>query len=159
MSKPTLSPLGIIEETFYQKLKDVPFTVRHYMIALAVLTIIPNTLAGLLFESSIAMATLGIVVVAAWILSRVAGRVLSRRENYDSVLMYRYFAITPWIVGTISTAIALLTQTLDESTRLMYVVGFWIVLAITALHGLGIFIHHNKRKKMTHNIKKEDLFQ
>ena len=158
MTKPSLSPLQAVEEIAYQKLKDKPFTISHYLIALAFLTIIPAIIASF-FTSDIAMLALGIVVAIAWVVSRVAGRVLSRSKGYDSVLAYRYFSIVPWIMALVSSGFGIMFGRLDSATHILYVIVFWLSIALVLLQILGIVIHHKKSKKMIKNIKKEDLFQ
>lgn len=159
MSTPNLSPLSIIEESVYQKVKDKHFEVWHYVVALALLTIVPTVLSSFFLPSGAAYWVLLIVVSLAWLTSRVIGRNLSRNKGIDSVLMYRYFAVTPWLIGAVATDIQLALTPLDDLTRLVYSGFFWISIAVSLLHIVGIIIHHFKNKRMIKNIKKDELFQ
>jgi hypothetical protein len=159
MTSKNLSPLSLIEESLYQKVKNVPFKVWHYVAALALLTVIPSVVASLLLPSDVMMWVLFGIVAVAWITSRVIGRNLSRNKGIDSVLLYRYFAVTPWVIGLVSVSIQLLIANLDDLTRLLYTAYFWISAVVLLVHILGIVIHHYKSKRMIKNIKKDELFQ
>jgi len=159
MNKPTtLSPLKAIEEILYQRVKETPFRVWHYFVALAFLTIIPTLLSGFL-QSNVGMAALYIIVAIAWGASRVIGRNLSRNKGVDSVLIYRFFAAVPWLIALVSTGIPLLVMPLDSLSRLLYTAMFWIAVVVSIMHILGIVIHLHKNKQMIRNIKKDELFQ
>lgn len=93
MTSKNLSPLSLIEESLYQKVKNVPFKVWHYVAALALLTVIPSVVASLLLPSDAMMWVLFGIVAVAWITSRVIGRNLSRNKGIDSVLLVHILGI------------------------------------------------------------------
>ena len=159
MSNINLSPLSIIEETLYQKVKNVPFKVWHYVVTLAFLTIVPTVLASLLLPAGMMLWVLFGVVAIAWAASRVIGRNLSRNKGVDSVLLYRYFALAPWLISLIGVSIQLLIAPLDDLTRLFYTGYFWLSVVVSMMHVLGIVIHHYKSKRTINNVKKDELFQ
>ena len=158
MSKPNVSPLYVIEEFVYQKVKDRSFHVWHYIVALAFLTIIPTLVLSFL-DSNLAVFVMATVSAIAWASSRAIGRNLSRNKATDSVLIYRYFAAVPWLISLASAGIALLAVRLDSLSHLLYIGWFWVSAVVLAMHILGIVIHYYKRKKMVKNIKKDELFQ
>lgn len=154
----TLSPLKAIEEVLYQKVKDTPFQVWHYMVALAFLTVIP-ALASPFVKSDTMTFVVMAVMAGAWATSRVIGRNLSRNKAIDSVLVYRFFAAVPWFVSFAVVGVSLLVSPLDSLSRLLYQAVFCVSAVVAVMHVLGIVIHLRGKKKMVRNIKKEDLFQ
>lgn len=155
----TLPPLKIIEEVATEKVKNTPFRVWHYIAALAVLFIVPLLLpTSFLADGVIVWIYLGISA-AAWLVSRSIGTNLSRNKSIDSILIYRFFSATPWVISTIVLGIVLLTKQLDDLTKLTSIGLFWISLVAAIMHVLGIIVHLYKNKKMVKNIKKDDLFQ
>lgn len=158
MKKPIYSPLKAVEDIFYLKVKDTPFKVWHYYVALAFLTVIP-TLISMVFQSNNAVWAMYIVVAIAWLSSRTIGQSLSRQQNLDSVLVYRFFALTPWLITLVSTGLVLSLQKLSELDHLLYTGFFWLSLFVALMHILGIIIHLKKKPAMVKNIKKTDLFQ
>ena len=159
MSNINVSPLSIIEEALYQRVKNIPFKVWHYVVTLAFLTVIPTIVASLLLPSDLMLWALFAIVAIAWITSRVIGRNLSRNKGLDSVLLYRYFAAVPWLISLVGVSIQLLVAQLDELTRLLYTIYFWLAAVVAIMHVIGIVIHHYKNKRYINNVKKDELFQ
>jgi len=157
MKKPsTLSPLKAIEDIAYQKVKNMPFRVWHYYLALVLLCIIPSLLPQ---NSGLQTLLTYAIVIVGWFGSRTIGHNLSRNQNIDSVLIYRFFAAVPWLIALIATGLPLLIAKLDSLDQLMYSAIFYISIVVSAMHILGIIIHLRKNKSMIKNIKKDELFQ
>ena len=161
MNKPTnplrsLSPLAVIEDIAYQKVKNTSFRVWHYYLALALLCIVPSFLPQ---NSGLQTLLTYAIIAIAWIGSRTIGHNLSRNQNIDSVLIYRFFAVIPWLITLIATGLPLLIGKLDDLDKLMYTGLFYIAVVVSVMHALGIIIHLKKNKSMIKNIKKDELFQ
>lgn len=154
----TISPLVIIEDYVFDKVKDRSFKVWHYVVALAFLTVIPTVIVSFV-GSDLAHVFIAVVVAMAWLASRVIGRSLSRNSAIDSVLIYRYFAAVPWLITVVASGITLLAVRMDGLTSLITGALFWAGIVVSLMHVLGIIVHLYKRKRMVRNIKKEDLFQ
>lgn len=154
-----LSPLKAIEEISYQKVKNTPFRVWHYYVALFALLIVPLLLPGALFQNEMFFWIYLAIMSTVWLISRNIGTNLSRNKGLDSILVYRFFAAIPWLVGTASIGTALLVGHLDDLSRLLYTGMFWIAIVASIMHVLGIIIHLKKSNSIVRNIKKDDLFQ
>ena len=155
----TLSPLKVIEEISYQKVKNTPFRVWHYYVALFALLIVPLFIPSELFQNNTFYLAYLAIMAGIWLVSRNIGTNLSRNKGLDSVLVYRFFAAIPWLVGTVSFGTILLVSHLDDLSRLLYTGIFWVALIVSIAHVLGIIIHFKKSTKMIKNIKKDELFQ
>ncbi|MDB5176955.1 MAG: hypothetical protein JWN75_623 [Candidatus Saccharibacteria bacterium] len=157
MNKPAdLSPLSIIEDIFYQKVKNTPFRVWHYYLALTLLCIVPVFLPQ---NSGLQTLLTFAIVAIAWVGSRTIGHNLSRNKNIDSILIYRFFAAAQWLIAVIATGLPLLFGKLDSLDQLMFTAVFYVSVVVSAMHILGIIIHLKKNKSMIKNIKKDELFQ
>lgn len=155
----TLSPLKFIEEISYKKVKNTPFRVWHYYVALFLLLIAPMLLPSTLFQNELFFWIYVAVMSGVWLISRNIGTNLSRNKGLDSILVYRFFAAIPWLVGTVSLGTTLLIAHLDDLSHLFYTGMFWIALVVSIAHVLGIIIHFKMKPTVVKNIKKDDLFQ
>ncbi|MDB5184160.1 MAG: hypothetical protein JWO07_841 [Candidatus Saccharibacteria bacterium] len=147
-----------LQELLNYKFKNTPFRVWHYYVVLTILYIVLPLLPSSLSQSGGSLFILVILMAAFSTLRQLIGHRLAR-QGMDSVLVMRYFVAIPWVLMAISSAVALQIGSYTGTLHGFYVFLFWLGIAATAFHGLGIFIHYKKRKLTYKNIKKEDLFQ
>jgi hypothetical protein len=147
-----------LQELLNYKFAKTPFRVWHYYLVLTLLYIVLPLLPGEMFQSGGSLVVLIIVITGLSALRQVVGNKLSR-DGLDSVLVMRYFAAIPWFLMIISTAIILQVGHFTGLVHSFYEFFFWLGIAGSAFHALGIIVHYKKRKLTYKNIKKEDLFQ
>ncbi len=159
MKQRNLSPIAAIEQLLFEKLGNTKVTIWQYCLALIVLFIIPMLIPASVFADSTYFTVFGVLIIITWMTSRLIGRQLSRTSSVDSILIYRFFAGTPWLIWLVFGIVSYFTRTTSEVDRQVLMIVLTITAVISIMHVVGIVLHLRSLKKTIRNVKKEDLFQ
>jgi hypothetical protein len=155
----SFSPIDIVEQVLFEKLGNTKVRAWHYLILLGMLFIVPIFVPRDTFANGAYLGLFSVLIIIAWMGSRLVGRQVSKTSSVDSILIYRFFASVPWIFSTIFLTASLLTRASDDFERQFTVVLLCVSVLISSMHIIGIALHLKSLKKMIHNVKKDDLFQ
>lgn len=115
---------------------------------------LPEQVFSLPYLPLIALGLFAVLIL----LARKLARRLSRDTSTDSVLIFRYWLLSFWVVlftiGVINQIIHF-----SEATAITNYVTHAVILGIIGLNVFGIYIHGKKKPTIVKNLKKDDLFQ
>lgn len=158
--KKNLSPISIMEQFLFDRLGNTPVKVWHYLILLTLLFVVPVFLPSSIFSNQTFLIIFSILVLIVWMGSRLAGRQVSKTSTIDSVLIYRFFAASSWIIPTVIGWLSILFgRTSNHVERQFFVLILCFMTFVSFMHITGIIIHFRHKDKLIRNVKKEDLFQ